>query len=459
MTATRWLAHAAFMGLLALSLSDAARAQAAADAPSGEPRCHAGAYRFDDGSIVAVAATSDAGKLRWRTMQGRVGTLERAADGVWRSTLGWTGRSDGVAVAFGRCDEARIVFDGRTGEKIAFDTTETRFAGNGVDLRGRLVLPKGDGAVPIVVEVHGSEDYSAVDLNYFQDLLPAHGIGVFVYDKRGTGKSSGKYTQDFHLLSDDAKAAFAQARHLAGARAGRVGYHGGSQAGWVAPLAASKTADVDFVVVGYGLAEGALAEDREQVLLDLRQAGYTDPAVLAQAREVTDATAIVVASRGVRGWEQLDAVRAKYGKAPWWKAMQGEFTGMVVGHTKEELAAMAPKVEQGTSWDYDPMPVLRALRAPLLWMLAAEDREAPPAETRNRLLALARQGRPITLVEFPDTDHGILEFETDADGKRTPVRVAEGYFPLQVEWIKTGRLGQATYGRGRVLAQPLGPEP
>lgn len=453
MTAARWLAHAAFTGLLVLSLSDAARAQAATEAP-GEPRCHAGAYRFDDGSVVTVAAVGDAGKLRWRTMQGRVGLLERAADGGWRSTLGWTGRDDGVAVAFGGCDEARIAFDGRTGEKIAFDAIETRFAGNGVELRGRLVLPKGAGAVPIAVEVHGSEDSSAVDLNYFQDLLPAHGIGVFVYDKRGTGKSSGKYTQDFHLLSDDAKAAFAEARRLAGTRAGRIGYHGGSQAGWVAPLAASKTADVGFVVVGYGLAEGALAEDREQVLLDLRQAGYADPAVLAQAREVTDATAVVVASRGARGWEQLDAVRAKYGKAPWWKAMQGEFTGMVVGHTKEELTAMAPKVEQGTSWDYDPMPVLRALRVPLLWVLAAEDREAPPAETRRRLLGLTQQDRPITVVEFPDTDHGILEFETGADGKRVPVRAAEGYFPLQIEWIRTGRLGHDTYGRGRVLAQP-----
>src|SRR3546814_10283749 len=68
-------------------------------------------------------------------------------------------------------------------------------------------------------------------------------------------------------------------------------------------------------------------------MLDLRKAGYGDD-VLARAREVTDATASIVASRGLRGWEQLAAVRAKYSGEPWWPAIQGEFTGMVAHHTR-----------------------------------------------------------------------------------------------------------------------------
>src|SRR3546814_16570997 len=72
-----------------------------------------------------------------------------------------------------------------------------------------------------------------------QYLLPEQGVGVFVYDKRGTGRSTGSYTQDFHLLAGDARAALVEALPLARERAGRLGFHGGSQAGWVAPLAAS----------------------------------------------------------------------------------------------------------------------------------------------------------------------------------------------------------------------------
>jgi hypothetical protein len=205
------------------------------------------------------------------------------------------------------------------------------------------------------------------------------------------------------------------------------------------------------VLVGYGMATDPLAEDRDQVMLDLRKAGYGDD-VLAKAREVTDATASVVASRGARGWDQLAAVRAKYAGQPWWQAMQGEFTGMVAHHTRAEVEAMAPTVEVGTSWEYDPMPVLRQLSLPQLWILAGADSEAPPEETMRRLRTLVAEGRPVTAMVFPGTDHGIVEFETGADGKRSETRYAAGYLRMLVDWIRDGHLDHAPYGNAHPLA-------
>ncbi len=434
--------------LLLAALSASASAFAADDV-----RCHAGAYRLDDGGIVAVSAVSDPAQLRWRRIDGSTGLLERAADGAWTSTQGWTDRGDGVQVGFGACDQARITFEGHPGKRLDFDVLDTTFAGNGVTLRGRLVLPKGATAVPVAVEVHGSERDSAVDFNYMQQLFPAQGVGVFVYDKRGTGKSTGTYTQDFHLLADDAAAALAEALRLGGARVGRIGFHGGSQGGWVAPLAASRSPRAQYVLVGYGLADTALAEDRDQVMLDLRGAGYGDD-VLAGAREVTDATAAIVASHGARGWEQLDAARAKYASQPWWGAMEGEFTGMIAHHTRAEVEKLAPEQEVGTSWDYEPMPVLRGLAIPQLWILAGADKEAPPEETMRRLGRLAAEGRPITTMVFPGTDHGIVEFEAGADGQRADTGYAEGYFRMMADWARDGRLGSAPYGKAQPLATP-----
>src|SRR6185437_1858446 len=104
----------------------------------------------------------------------------------------------------------------------AFNVTNTRFQGAGVTLAGRLVLPKGHARVPIVVLVHGSEHFSALDFYDLQRMFPAMGIGVFVYDKRGTGASGGTYTQDYLLLADDAVAAVREAKRVAGTRAGRI---------------------------------------------------------------------------------------------------------------------------------------------------------------------------------------------------------------------------------------------
>ncbi|RDZ26520.1 alpha/beta hydrolase family protein [Lysobacter silvisoli] len=433
------------LALTAALISPMALASNATDSNS----CYAGAYKLDDGRMVDLA-NADKGALRWRLIDGRTGRLSER-DGAWTSTLGWTDRPDNVKVSFGSCQQDKISFEGVNGRKLQFDITETRFEGNGVNLRGRLVMPRGAGPVPVIVTVHGSESYSGVDRYHMQNLYPANGVGVFVYDKRGTGESGGKYTQDFYLLSDDASAALREAKRLAGKRASRIGYLGGSQAGWVAPLAASKTPEAAFVVVGYGMAISPLGEDASQVALDLKNAGYGED-VQAKAREVTDATGTIVASRGKDGWDALTAVRQKYGEEPWWKAMKGEFTGLVVSHTPDQLRAKQAELEQGTTWDYDPMPVLRELKQPQLWMLAGADAEAPPEETRDRLMSVVAAGRPLSVAVFPETDHGILKFETAADGSRTPIRIADGYFRMQLDWIKTGKLGRGPYGDAQVLA-------
>ena len=211
--------------------------------------CRIGAYRLSDGGVVDIGP-SDGPTLRWRRFDGTTGALREAPDGTWTSTLGWTGRPDGKTVSLSDCAAGDIDFDRLTGQRIAFDVTDTVFQGLDVKLAGRLVLPKGVGAVPIVVLIHGSVSYSGRDFYALQRLLPAEGVGVFVCDKRGTGASGGKYTQDFSVLADDAVAAMAKARRLAGPRAGRVGYQGGSQGGWIAPLAASR-APADFVIVGF----------------------------------------------------------------------------------------------------------------------------------------------------------------------------------------------------------------
>jgi len=412
--------------------------------------CHVGVYRLDDASWVDVAPVADKG-LRWRRLDGSSARMTLDADGRWVSTLGWTQRIEGPQPQFGTCAEGRIVFDGRPGRRVALEVQDTRFVGQGgARLNGRLILPPGDGPVPIMVEVHGSEVANALDFNAFQRFAPAEGVSVFVYAKRGSGGSEGRYTQDFHVLAEDAAAAVVEARRLAGARAGRVGLHGGSQGGWVAPLAASLT-PVDFVTVGFGLAYGALAEDSDQVMLDLKAKGWGLD-VLDQAREITDVTGAFIASHGGVGFDGLEAMRAKYRDQPWFADIKGEFTGLLLNATNEQIIALAPQMDIGTSWDYDPLPVLSSLNTPMLWIQAEDDTGAPPDATRQRLIDLSAQGRPVTLLEYPATDHGILLYETGTDGRRTSLAYAPGYYQAVLDWAKAGRL-DGNYGDGRLLAR------
>ena len=415
--------------------------------------CHAGAYRDANGRLLTLTPSDDG--LRYRLESGESGRLTRQTDWRWTATRGWTDDGAPAAVArIGGCDEMTIEF-GLTGEALvlatreAFRIRETKFESRGVKLAGRLVMPPGDAPVPLAIVLHGSEDYSGRLYYPEQYRLPAQGIAVFVYDKPGTGDSGGEYTQDFYLLAADAAAGLDEARRLAGRRAVRVGFVGGSQAGWIAPLAAMQ-APVDFVLVGYGMAEGPLAEDAGEVRQSLIDRGYGAD-VLAQAKEITDATGRVIASGYREGFDSLSAAKAKYRDAPWYGAIQGEFTEDFLKYPNWAIRLVGPLHDQGTSWGYDPMPTLRQVSAPQLWILAGEDREAPHEETLRRLTLLQREGRPIVTAVFPATDHGILEFE-ERDGERVYTRYAEGYYSMMVEWIRSGTV-TGPYGRA-TIAQP-----
>jgi uncharacterized protein len=423
----------------------AAESAVASDDLTGD--CRIGTYHLENGTDVDIGAT-EGPHLRWRRRDGTTGELTKESDGSWTSTLGWTKRPDGKRVSFSDCARGEISFDGVKGKRITFDVTETKFQGAGVSLAGRLVMPKGSSRVPIVVLIHGSEHDSARDFNPLQRQFPAEGIGAFVYDKRGTGASTGHYTQDYLLLAEDAIAAVHEAKRLAGSRARRIGYQGPSQGGWVAPLAA-KIEPVDFVIVGFGLAVSPLDEDREAIALDVTRHGYGAD-VMAKAMEIADATAAIMLGDFREGYDRLDAVRARYGKEPWFKYIHGDITFALLQMSQDQLRKRGPELLPHLPAQYDPMPVLRNLDVPQLWILAADDTDAPSAETVHRLRALAAEGKPIVTAVFPRTDHGICEYETKADGTRTSTRHPDGYFAMMLDFICTGRVGK-TYGTSMIF--------
>src|SRR5690606_24292240 len=175
----------------------------AAPAMAARQPCEVASYRLDDGRALDIGPGSEDG-LRWRTTDGRTGALAPAAGGRWTSTLGWTGRPDGHHVAFTDCGHGGIRFDDIAGQRVPLVEIDTKFEGSGVTLAGRLTLPPGDAPVPLVVLVHGAERTSALERYSLQREFASAGIGVFAYDKRGTGASEGNYTQDYLTLAIDA---------------------------------------------------------------------------------------------------------------------------------------------------------------------------------------------------------------------------------------------------------------
>jgi pimeloyl-ACP methyl ester carboxylesterase len=388
--------------------------------------CETGLYRTADSRDAVAISRNASGALRYMFIDGRRGAV---GDGLLTCTEGALRSAEGASWF-----------------QSPLAIVDVKFTSHGTTLSGKLITHP-DGPKPLVVMVHGSERTSP-RTSFYPFVLAGLGLNVFLYDKRGTGESEGEYTQNFELLADDAAAALNEAKRAAAGHFTKAGFFGGSQGGWVAPLAATRS-PADFVVVGFGLMVSPLDEDKQQVLSEMREKGYGEPD-LTQAGQVSDAAGQLVASHFASGFEQVASIRKRYSAKPWFSQIEGEFTGGIMRMSESDLhrvgAALFDNLE--LIWDYDAVANLRKVKAPQLWILAEEDREAPSQASLARLADLRDKGSNISIYSFPATDHGMVEFVEAPDGKRTYTRVTDGYFRLIGDWIN-GTLGKDYSGARR----------
>jgi pimeloyl-ACP methyl ester carboxylesterase len=416
--------------LLATSLLASSIASAQTTSTSGPFRsapCETGIFRTDKATFVALTKADR-------------GFSYTFSDGVGGNTQDVDAR---VACGQG----AVLVGAKEIWPRVAVVESNAQFESSGVMLAGRLMEPPGAGKnTPLVVYAHGSEAGGWIDRARDPYQMLGRGVSVFVYDKRGTGLSKGEYTQNFPRLADDLVAASDEAKRLAAGRYGRFGLVGLSQGGWIVPLAAGR-AKAQFLGIGYGLAVDIAEEDEAQVAKELRERGYGDD-IIAKARLVTDITARIVKSGYKDGLDDLAAMQDRYGKETWFLVIKGAYTGVLLGMPVDSLRKNGvPQFDKwAVDWSQNPVEVLKTIDVPQLWAFAEEDRQAPIALTIERLSNLRKQGKTISMYVFPDTEHGMWNYEQEADFSRKHTRVTPGFYDLMTDWAKgnlDGKYGKA----------------
>jgi uncharacterized protein len=438
------------VALVAAALPVAAYADSSAPPPQA---CYSGAYRFADGGFVVITP-SDEGALRYRVSDGRIGKLYPDDDKHFHGGPGWASREPRIAeAAFDGCSSERLQFrlkDGPSGvaRRVPVTKKTGTFSSVGNTLYGELYAPVKPQA--LVVLVFGSGQDSAVTYNYVQHLLPLYDIAVFVYDKRGTGKSTGRFTVDFSELADDALAAVAYSRKLLDMPGVPVGLMGESQGGWIAPLAAVR-APADFVIVSYGLAISPLDEDRNEVFDELRAKGYDD-SVLAKARELTSITGRIMLSRFTDGLDDLRKFKTAHADDKWLQEVEGDFTGPLLRSPDDQFTELRAALGFDAILDYDAQAALRRVRVPMLWVVAGKDTEAPSAPTLEFLRTLQSAPAQLDIAVFPNADHGILE--EGEQGGQPYARNAAGYFDLLAHWLRTRKL-DGKFGTAILQPDPM----
>ena len=287
--------------------------------------------------------------------------------------------------------------------RLAFRAREVWLHDGKIPLAGTLLLPAGAGPFPAVVMAHGAGPSLRDEGQTFSNFLASQGIASLTMDKRGNGQSGGTYLGDF--AGENAVAGYAADVVAGGHFLARqpdidphhIGLFGGSQAGWVIPRAAVGAGDVfSFAVILSG-------------------------PVVSQ------------------GESDFYASLCNQGNAP-------------ASMTPDQIdAAVRAEGPSGV----DPLPDLRRLRIPILWIYGGLDQNQP---TRLDLPVLARlkaeTGADLRWVVFPQANHGLVTTQTGLNSEAAAAPgYARGLFVSLVGWLRAHVPGSAPGTAGQAASR------
>ncbi len=287
-----------------------------------------------------------------------------------------------------------------------YRSQEVTYAAGDATIAGTLFVPHGDGPVPAVVLIHGSNPGERGWYQLYAHHFARQGIAALAYDRRGSGASTGDADSTLELRARDAAAAIEFLRRQPAIDGERIGLWAFSNGTWSAPMVAAGMTPVAFMVVtGAAGASGAESEIHRK-LTELRGWGI-EPAVLDDVRRAWRTAYSCIAGghwpAGVTAAEydtliaSLHADRslaavplAEYAVAnPWLAPIPPRTRAAELQRNAGRVADLA----------YDPAEDYARIGCPVLF-LVGEDDPNTPAEAAGRIRdALARGGNTHSVVE------------------------------------------------------------
>lgn len=291
----------------------------------------------------------------------------------------------------------------------AYREEPVSFVNGDVQLAGSLLIPEGNGPFPVVIFIHGSQGSDRHMYRHYADCFARHGIGALIYDKRGTGTSTGNWRQaGLDTLADDALAAAKSLKGHPRIDGQAIGVWGISQGGWIVALAAQRDPDIAFVI---GVSAAGTTPGKQEAF---------------RIRNV-------LVDAGLRGF-RLEASHL------WHKMLYP------IGHAATKPYVPLPKAIKhmvgglAVSPFFDPEPVWRQVRQPVLLIYGEADYLVDPVASPKLITAALERGgnSAPTVLTFETGDHNIRVTET---GKPSEVlresRFAPGYFEAKLDWIRS----------------------
>lgn len=302
-------------------------------------------------------------------------------------------------------------------EEVTFENKNAN-----IKLAGTLTFPKGGGNYPAVVLVTGSgrqdRDESLFEHKPFlviADYLTRNGIAVLRYDDRGVAKSTGNYsaatTEDF---ASDALSAVEYLKSRKEINSKQIGIIGHSEGGMLAPIAATNSNDVAFIVLLAG--PGVSGKDIiiRQTELILKANGTPDDEIKKDINQAEEAYEIInntpdssaayqklknMFDKEVAGLSEEDKKKPEYSEQ----------------NFNQQIATLL------SPWfrfflKFNPQPILENVSVPVLALNGGKDLQVDPEQNLPEIEKALKAGgnKNYKIVELPGLNHLFQKANTGA---------------------------------------------
>lgn len=304
---------------------------------------------------------------------------------------------------------------------------EVTFRVGSAVLSGTLLRPRSAGVHPGIVFLHGSGPETRWGTSFFfADRFARSGVAALVFDKRGSGESTGDWkTIAYEELAGDYLAAVRFLQAQSGVNPKQVGIIGHSQGATISPLIAARPGAVAFVIAAAAIGTGPIyTQDLYRTHNDLEDGGFTEPG-LSQAMALY--TQWINVARTGEGWDELDRAMAEARNEKW-------FSALGLPQNKDNwLYKWYPPVG-----NFNPLPLWEQVKVPVLLIYGERDRNTPvPPSLAGIGQALRKAGNTdYTPIIIPGAAHN-LTIQWHTGEPYFWWYSAPGYSDLLTAWVRS----------------------
>jgi uncharacterized protein len=329
-----------------------------------------------------------------------------------------------------------------------YDEQEIEFENKSANIKlaGTLTLPRTKAPFPVVVLITGSgpQDRNESLLGHqpflvLSDHLTRQGIAVLRYDDRGVAKSKGDFgkatSEDF---ASDVLSAVAYLKTRKEINPKKIGLIGHSEGGMIAPMCATKSSDISFIVLMAG--PGVTGEEiiyEQGGLLMLAEGSTPDEA--ARNRKLQEKMIAVLKS------EKDEAAAEK------------KLREVMIAHIREMSEAQKKKADENPGalvsqiksmnnpWfrffvTYDPRTALRQIKIPVLAINGELDLQVSSKQNLPEIAkALKAAGnKKFQTVELPKLNHLFQSTKTGAFSEYGKIEetISPAALTVMSNWVK-----------------------